>query len=85
MIAGIFNQNILNTIDFCIVQVAGKPFTVEIIDSVSNYLALMKEIFDFDALRQFVTGKSGKPIKMRIDSMNGGKHFIILWLRPHIM
>lgn len=33
----------------------------------------MKEIFDFDVLRAYVTGKNtGKPIKMRIDSMNGG-------------
>ncbi|KAG4074613.1 hypothetical protein HA402_004484 [Bradysia odoriphaga] len=45
-----------------------KPFTVEILDSVKNYVDLMKEIFDFDKLKTFVTGK---PIKMRIDSMNG--------------
>lgn len=50
-------------------QVNGKPFTVEIIDSVKNYVDLMKEIFDFDKLKSFV---AGKPIKMRIDSMNGG-------------
>lgn len=30
----------------------------------------MREIFDFDKLKTFVTGK---PVKMRIDSMNGGK------------
>lgn len=29
----------------------------------------MREIFDFDKLKTFVTGK---PVKMRIDSMNGG-------------
>lgn len=29
----------------------------------------MKEIFDFEKLKTFVTGK---PIKMRIDSMSGG-------------
>lgn len=54
--------------------VNGKPFIVEVIDSVANYVELMKQIFDFDALRAFVTGKnaSGKPIRMRIDSMNGG-------------
>jgi phosphoglucomutase len=53
-------------------QVDGKPFVVEIIDSVANYLALMKEIFDFDKLSSFVSGKSsGKPLKMRIDALNG--------------
>lgn len=29
----------------------------------------MKEIFDFEKLKTFVTGK---PIKMRIDAMSGG-------------
>lgn len=53
--------------------VNGKPFVVEIIDSVADYVRLMKEIFDFDQLKIFVTGKtSGKPAKMRIDSLNGG-------------
>lgn len=51
----------------------GKPFVVEVIDSVQNYLELMKAIFDFDALRTFITGKNahGRPIRLRIDSMNG--------------
>lgn len=55
-------------------NVNGKPFTVEVIDSVADYVLLMKEIFDFDKLRAFVTGqKTGKPLKLRIDSLNGGK------------
>lgn len=39
---------------------------------------LMKDIFDFENLRFYVTGNSanGKPIKMRIDSMNGGKNLL---------
>lgn len=54
--------------------VEGKPFVVEVIDSVADYLRLMKEIFDFERLRRFVTGeKNGKPLKMRIDALNGGK------------
>lgn len=54
--------------------VDGKPFTVEIIDSVADYVQLMREIFDFDKLRAYVTGqKTGTPLKMRIDSLNGGK------------
>lgn len=53
-------------------EVAGKTFTVEIIDSVADYVRLMKEIFDFEKIRDLVTGKSlGKPLKMRIDSLNG--------------
>uniref|UniRef100_A0A182Q403 phosphoglucomutase (alpha-D-glucose-1,6-bisphosphate-dependent) n=1 Tax=Anopheles farauti TaxID=69004 RepID=A0A182Q403_9DIPT len=55
-------------------DVDGAPFTVEVIDSVSDYVLLMKEIFDFERLRDFVSGKSrsdGQPLKMRIDSMNG--------------
>jgi len=49
-------------------EVNGKPFVVEVIDSVADYLRLMREIFDFDKLKAFV---SAKPMKMRIDSMNG--------------
>lgn len=53
-------------------EVNGKEFTVEILDSVTDYVRLMKEIFDFAKLKDFVSGKStGKPLKMRIDSMNG--------------
>lgn len=53
-------------------DVAGKAFVVEILDSVQDYVRLMKEIFDFDKLKAFVSGtKTGTPLKMRIDSMNG--------------
>lgn len=53
--------------------VEGKPFAVEVIDSVSDYVRLMKEIFDFDRLRAYVSGKkTGSPLKLRIDSLNGG-------------
>lgn len=54
-------------------EVGGKPFVVEVIDSVADYVRLMKEIFDFDTLKDFVSGKSrgGQPLKMRIDAMNG--------------
>lgn len=54
-------------------EVGGKPFVVEVIDSVADYVRLMKEIFDFDKLKDFVSGKSrgGQPLKMRIDAMNG--------------
>uniref|UniRef100_U5ELU3 phosphoglucomutase (alpha-D-glucose-1,6-bisphosphate-dependent) n=1 Tax=Corethrella appendiculata TaxID=1370023 RepID=U5ELU3_9DIPT len=54
-------------------DVGGKEYTVEVIDSVADYVLLMKEIFDFDKLKDFVSGKSrgGNPLKMRIDSLNG--------------
>lgn len=55
----------------------GTPFTVEVIDSVADYVRLMKEIFDFERLNAFVSGKkTGTPLKLRIDSLNGGN----LWL-----
>lgn len=60
----------------------GKPFVVDVVDSVADYLALMKSIFDLDALRAFVTGKNayGRPIRMRIDSMSGGGCYINKYL-----
>lgn len=55
--------------------VNGTPFTVEIIDSVADYVRLMKEIFDFERLKAFVSGKkTGTPLKLRIDSLNGGEY-----------
>lgn len=52
--------------------VQGKPFRVDVIDSVQNYLELMREIFDFDVLRKYVSGAAGgKALRMRIDSMSG--------------
>jgi phosphoglucomutase len=50
-------------------DVSGKPFVVDIIDSVANYVELVKSIFDFDKLKAFVSG--AKPLKMRIDGLNG--------------
>lgn len=58
--------------------VEGKPFLVEIIDSTENYVSLMRSIFDFDLLAKFVSGAAnGKPLKMRIDSMNGGMRVFV--------
>lgn len=56
-------------------NINGAPFTVEVIDSVADYVRLMKEIFDFDRLRAYVSGaKTGTPLKLRIDSLNGGSY-----------
>lgn len=63
----------------------GTQFTVEIIDSVSDYVQLMKEIFDFDRLRAFVSGKkTGSPLKLRIDSLNGGNLSLAIATFPNI-
>lgn len=49
-----------------------KEYVVEVIDSVANYVNHMKEIFDFSKLKNYVSGMTtGKPLKMRIDSLNG--------------
>lgn len=58
--------NVIGTNKF---EVNGKPFVVDVIDAVSNYVQLMKEIFDFNKLKAFVSG--AKPLKMRIDGLNG--------------
>jgi len=47
---------------------------VEIIDSTKNYVALMKEIFDFQKLRALIRGTDKRPpFHILLDSMNGGK------------
>lgn len=54
-------------------QVDGKQFTVEVIDSVKDYLELMKEIFDFDTLKTLIKGSDSRPpFKLLINSMHGG-------------
>jgi phosphoglucomutase len=49
--------------------VDGRGFTVQIIDSVADYVEYMKEIFDFPSLKNYLS--SGKQVLM--DSMNGGR------------
>ncbi|KAM6105067.1 LOW QUALITY PROTEIN: phosphoglucomutase-like protein 5 [Pterocles gutturalis] len=46
-----------------------KPFRVEIVDSVDIYLSLLRSIFDFNAIRNLLTGPN--QITIRIDAMNG--------------
>ncbi|XP_072047752.1 phosphoglucomutase-1-like [Amphiura filiformis] len=47
--------------------VDGNAFTVEIVDSVEDYLGLMKEIFDFDSLKKLFSGS----LKVVINAMHG--------------
>ena len=46
-------------------------FSVEIVDSVNDYVALMKEIFDFDGIRAFLA--RNKNFTLLFDGMHGGK------------
>lgn len=46
-------------------------FPVEIVDSVEVYLQLLRNIFDFNAIKSLLTGPS--QLKIHIDAMNGGK------------
>ncbi|RZC33218.1 PGM PMM I domain containing protein [Asbolus verrucosus] len=55
-----------------IFQVDGRNFVVEVIDSSDDYVALMKEIFDFPKLRELIRGNEKRPpFQVLIDSMNG--------------
>lgn len=49
-------------------NVDGKEFVIEVIDSVKDYIELMKEIFDFGKISNFIKTKK---LNMLIDSMNG--------------
>jgi phosphoglucomutase len=59
---------------------------VEVIDSVADYVSLMKHIFDFNSLRKLVKGSDGQePFKVLINSLNGGKLHVIFYRRKHKM
>lgn len=56
-------------------QVDGRPFTVDVIDSVKDYVELMKEIFDFGSIKKLLQGRDGKPgFQVLINAMNGGTY-----------
>ncbi|RVE61520.1 hypothetical protein OJAV_G00171480 [Oryzias javanicus] len=46
-----------------------KPFKVEIVDSVESYANLLRNIFDFAALKELLSGEN--PIRVRLDAMHG--------------
>ncbi|XP_061652245.1 phosphoglucomutase-1-like [Phyllopteryx taeniolatus] len=46
-----------------------KPFTVEIVDAVESYANLMRNIFDFAALKELLSGDNH--ITVRLDAMHG--------------
>jgi phosphoglucomutase len=47
------------------------PSPVEIVDPVDIYLNLLRNIFDFNAIKSLLTGPS--QLKIRVDAMHGGK------------
>lgn len=49
-------------------QVDDRTFEVKVIDSVQDYLELMKDIFNFEALRNYI--KSGA-VRITVNSLNG--------------
>ena len=49
----------------------GKTFSVEVVDSVQDYLELMKEVFDFVKLKQLLTSENAP--KILLNAMHGGK------------
>jgi len=51
----------------------GGEFTVQVIDSVQDYCQLMKEIFDFDALKAMITGAGGgQKFNILPNALSGG-------------
>ncbi|XP_049603248.1 phosphoglucomutase-1-like isoform X2 [Syngnathus scovelli] len=46
-----------------------KPFTVEIVDAVESYANLMRNIFDFAALKELLSGENR--ITVKLDAMHG--------------
>lgn len=46
---------------------------MEVIDSVTEYVEYMKEIFDFAAIKNLLHGANGPPLKILINAMHGGK------------
>lgn len=49
-------------------QVDGKQFTVQVIDSVADYVEYMKEIFDFPAIKSYI---SSPDVCVLLNAMNG--------------
>ena len=56
--------------------VDGNPFTVEVIDCVTDYAAYMREIFDFPKIKTFLAGEGGKPFNVTANAMHGGRNLV---------
>lgn len=56
----------------------GGSFQVEIVDAVESYANLMRNIFDFAALKELLSGENH--ITIRLDAMHGGETFFVVVL-----
>ena len=54
-----------------------KEFHVQVVDSVDEYLHMMKDIFDFSTLRNYIKEQD---LKICVNGMSGGKAAIITFL-----
>ena len=54
-------------------------YVVEVIDSVKDYCQLLKEIFDFSALKAMITGSSGFKMNLLVNPLNGGECNLDFW------
>jgi phosphoglucomutase len=52
------------------IQDRSTPFEIEIIDSVDDYVQLMKSIFDFNKIRNLLNGNTGK-FPIMINALSG--------------
>lgn len=50
---------------------------MEIVDSVEAYANMLRNIFDFNALKELLSGKNH--LKIRIDAMHGGTGGLWVW------
>ena len=51
-------------------DIQGRSFEVEIVDSVTDYVEYMKELFDFPLLKKFI----GDGFKVIVNGMHGGMY-----------
>ena len=55
---------------------------MEIVDPVEAYANMLRNIFDFAALKEMLSGHNY--IKIRLDAMHGGNVGALLWCVIHI-
>jgi len=59
---------------------------VEVIDSVQDYLQLMKEIFDFGALKAMITGAGGgQKMNVLANALSGGAYAHLYYIESFII
>lgn len=62
-------------------RVSGENFTVEVVDSTTDYVEFMRAIFDFGAIRSYVQNK-----RILLNAMNGGEYqTVIFHLHPKLL